>query len=58
MNTAQVVASGLAENLDYHEKTLQLTAYQLLDKDWSLGAQYRISQSLLHNGFPDDSRSR
>jgi Tfp pilus assembly protein PilF len=47
------VPSGMTENLDYHEKSLQLTAYQPVASDWTLGAQYRISQSILHNDFPD-----
>jgi Tfp pilus assembly protein PilF len=47
------VPSGLREDLDYQEKTLQLTVNQLLGRDWSLGAQYRISQAALKSDFPD-----
>jgi hypothetical protein len=49
------VPSGLRENLDYHEKTLQFTANQLLGKEWSVGAQYGISQAVLNNNFIDVS---
>ena len=47
------VPSGLRENLDYHEKTLQFTANQLLGTEWALGAQYGISQAVLNNNFVD-----
>lgn len=47
------VPSGLHENLNYHEKTLQITANQLLGREWSMGAQYRISQAILNNNFTD-----
>jgi Tfp pilus assembly protein PilF len=47
------VPSGLRERLDYHEKTLQFTANQLLGREWSVGAQYGISQAVLNNNFID-----
>jgi Tfp pilus assembly protein PilF len=47
------VPSGLRQNLDYHEKTFQFTANQLLGRDWSLGAQYGISQAVLNNNYID-----
>jgi outer membrane receptor protein involved in Fe transport len=47
------VPSGLREDLDYQEKTLQFTANQLLGKEWSLGAQYRLSQAVLNDDYPD-----
>ena len=47
------VPSGLRENLDYHEKTLQFTANQLVGREWAMGAQYGISQSVLNNNFVD-----
>ena len=45
--------SGLRENLDYQEKSLLFTANQLLGRDWSLGARYRLSQAVLNDNFPD-----
>jgi outer membrane receptor protein involved in Fe transport len=42
------VPSGLSEDLDYHERTLQVTANQLLGKRWSLGAAVGISKAILN----------
>ncbi len=39
------------EDLDYHEETLQATANQLLGRDWSLGAKYRVSRAVLSDNF-------
>jgi tetratricopeptide (TPR) repeat protein len=53
------VLSGLRDNLDYHENTLEFTANQLIGTEWSLGAQYQASKAVLNNNFidvPDDSR--
>ncbi|MGA2684131.1 MAG: TonB-dependent receptor [Verrucomicrobiota bacterium] len=47
------VPAGLRENLDYSEETVLVTANQLLDRDWSLGARYRLSQAVLNDNFPD-----
>lgn len=47
------VPSGLREDLDYREKSLQFTASQLLGKEWALGAQYRLSQAVLNDDFVD-----
>jgi outer membrane receptor protein involved in Fe transport len=47
------VPSGLREDLDYQEKTFQFTVNQLLGKEWSLGAQYRLSQAVLNDDYPD-----
>ena len=47
------VPSGLREKLNYYEKTLQFTANQLLGTEWSVGAQYGISQAVLSNNFID-----
>jgi tetratricopeptide (TPR) repeat protein len=47
------IPAGLRENLDYQEKSLLFTANQLLGRDWSLGARYRLSQAVLHDNFPD-----
>jgi hypothetical protein len=50
--SSQAIASGIGENVDYHEKSLQLTGYQLLGEGWSIGTQYRITESSLFNDFP------
>ena len=47
------VPSGLNENLDYQEKSLQFTANQLLGRDWSIGANYRVSEAVLNDNFVD-----
>jgi tetratricopeptide (TPR) repeat protein/outer membrane receptor protein involved in Fe transport len=45
------VPSGMHENLDYQENTLQVTANQLLGRDWALGAVYRVSEATLNDNF-------
>lgn len=45
--------STLSENMDYQEKTVQLTVNQLLGTAWAFGAQYRLSQAVLNEDFPD-----
>jgi tetratricopeptide (TPR) repeat protein len=47
------VTAGLRENLDYQEKSLLVTANQLLGRDWSLGARYRLTQAVLNDSYPD-----
>lgn len=47
------IPGGLRENLDYQEKSLLVTANQLLGRDWSLGARYRLTQAVLNDNFPD-----
>jgi tetratricopeptide (TPR) repeat protein len=47
------VPSGLNESLDYWEKTLQVTANQLLGKEWVFGAKYRLSQAVLNDNYPN-----
>jgi hypothetical protein len=47
------VTAGLRENLDYQEKSLLVTANQLLGRDWSLGARYLLSQAVLNDSFPN-----
>jgi Tfp pilus assembly protein PilF len=47
------VTAGLREDLDYKEQSLLFTANQLLGRDWSLGARYRLSQAVLDDSFPD-----
>ena len=39
--------------MDYQEKSLLFTANQLLGRDWSLGARYRLTQAVLNDNFPD-----
>jgi hypothetical protein len=46
------IPQGLRENLDYTEQSLLVTANQLLGRDWSLGARYRLSQAVLNDNFP------
>jgi outer membrane receptor for monomeric catechols len=41
--SAPPVWSGTPETLDYREKSLVVTVNQLLGREWSLGARYRIS---------------
>ena len=47
------IPQGLREHLDYQEKSLLFTANQLLGRDWSLGARYRLTQAILNDSFPD-----
>lgn len=47
----QPSASTTPEDLDYREKFLLLTVNQLLGKEWSLGATYRIGQADLKDHF-------
>ena len=47
------VPSTLREHLDYTEQSLLFTANQLVGNCWSLGAAYRLSRSVLNDGFPD-----
>jgi tetratricopeptide (TPR) repeat protein len=45
------VPSGLHEDLNYQEQSLLVTANQLVGKEWSLGARYRLSQVVLNENF-------
>jgi outer membrane receptor protein involved in Fe transport len=47
------IPSGERENLDYQEKTFQVTVNQLLGEGWSFGAKYRLSDAVLHDDFID-----
>lgn len=47
------VPASTRENLDYQEKTLQFTANQLVGRDWSFGAVYRVSEAVLNDNFVD-----
>lgn len=43
--------STLDENLNYQEETLQLTANQLIARDWALGMNYRLSHAVLNENY-------
>ena len=43
--------SSTSRNFDFHEKTLALNINQLVGKEWSLGARYRLSQADLTGSF-------
>jgi len=47
------VISDAKEVIDYSEKTFQLTINQLLGDEWSLGAQYRISDAKIKDDYPE-----
>jgi hypothetical protein len=47
------VPGGTRERLNYEEKSLTVTLNQLVSKEWSLGASYRISQANAHDQFLD-----
>jgi Flp pilus assembly protein TadD len=47
------IPSGLNEDLDFQEKSLQLTINQLLGERWSFGATYRLSRAVLNENFVD-----
>ncbi|MGO8682091.1 MAG: TonB-dependent receptor domain-containing protein [Limisphaerales bacterium] len=46
------VTAGVRENLDYQEKSLLVTANQLLGREWSLGARYLLTQAVLNDNLP------
>jgi Tfp pilus assembly protein PilF len=50
-NNGLPFASGLNESLDYRERSLTFTADQLLGKQWSAGARYRLSEAKLAANF-------
>ena len=45
-------ASLSGQQLDFEEKSLYLTFNQLLGREWSVGARYRLSQANLEGRFP------
>jgi hypothetical protein len=51
--TPQLTLSGLNEHLDYTEQSLLFTVNQLVGKNWSLGARYRVSDAVLNENFVD-----
>lgn len=44
---------GLSEALSYRERSVAFTADQLLGKQWSTGARYRVSQANLYLDYVD-----
>jgi outer membrane receptor protein involved in Fe transport len=53
LNRGGLFQSGTQEDLDFDERSLTLTANQLLGREWSLGAFYRISAAELDQRFPE-----
>jgi tetratricopeptide (TPR) repeat protein len=47
------VPSGVRQTLDYEEKSLGAAVNQLLSKEWSVGASYRVSKALLADSIPE-----
>jgi predicted Zn-dependent protease len=47
------VPGALRERLDYRERTVSLTANQLLADDWFVGLRYRVSEAELRQDFPE-----
>jgi len=47
-----VTASGTPETLDYEERTLSVSLYQLVGNEWSFGTRYRFSHAQLSDRFP------
>lgn len=54
-NPADAVAASVREHLDFRERSLLLTASQLLGRDWSLGLRYRVSEAELEQRLPEIS---
>jgi Tfp pilus assembly protein PilF len=44
--------SSARQNLDFEERSLLVTVNQLLSREWSLGARYRLSDAALESRFP------
>jgi len=40
------------QTLDFQERTLSVYVNQLIERDWSIGARYRLSDAKLTPGFP------
>jgi Tfp pilus assembly protein PilF len=45
-------SNGLQENLDYKEYSLLFSADQLIGKQWTVGADYKLTESRLGNVYP------
>lgn len=48
-------AGSMDEEIDYEERSVMLNVNQLLGREWSLGASYRISQAQLEDTFSNVS---
>src|SRR5262249_27282539 len=48
-----LVPAQIRERLDYRERSLAFTVNQLLGREWSLGAKYRVSVAELDDRFLD-----
>jgi len=50
-------ASSTRQSLDFEERTLRLTAHQLLSDEWSVGASYRMSEADFESFLTDIPRT-
>jgi hypothetical protein len=50
---ASVLPSATPQTLNYEERSVLVTLNQLLSDAWSIGTEYRYTQSQLHTLFPD-----
>jgi outer membrane receptor protein involved in Fe transport len=48
-----IATASTRELLDYRERSLVFSMYQLLADEWSAGLRYRVSQAELERRFPD-----
>lgn len=48
-----IFQAGIRQRLAYEERSLLLTANQLVGEGWNFGARYRLSQAELNSQFPD-----
>ena len=48
-----ITASQTREELDYEERSVLFSASQLVGKEWSFGARYRLSEARLRDDFPE-----
>ncbi len=47
------IPAGMREHLDFKEQSLLATAHQLVGRDWSFGARYRLSHADLDDNYVD-----
>ena len=47
-----IYPNGMKRTLDYREKSVAFTVDQLLGRQWSIGARYRLSQAKLDLSYP------
>ncbi len=48
-----ITPGATTERLNYRERSVAVTANQFVGREWSLGAQYRLSEARLGDNFPD-----